>query len=292
MNFDRSTRRKIVDRTVTALALLCVVAALIPLGSIIYTAVARGIQVMSIHFLVGAEPQACTPGVTPNCQFGGIGPAIEGTLVLLALSSLIVIPLGILIGIFVSEYGLGRTGRVVSFFTEVMSGIPSIIVGVFVYSMILLLFPSIVFSTISGSAALAIIMLPIVARTTEEALHLVPATIREAALALGIPKYRTTLRVVLSAGRSAVITGAMLAVMRAGGETAPLLFTAFGNRFGFQGLTQPVEAVPPIIYYWGLSPFGNWVSDAWGAALVLILIMLGISVAARLALRQRFAAGV
>jgi phosphate transport system permease protein len=289
MRFDRDLRRKIKDRVVTILAFLCVVVAIIPLASILYTSIVRGAQVLSIGFLTGAEPtEGCTvhPGVT--CSYGGIGPAIEGTFVLIGMSALIAIPIGILIGIYISEYGGSRLGRIVSFSTEVMAGVPSIVIGVFVYSLFLLYDKSIIFSATTGSIALAIVMLPIVARTSEQALRQVPQSLREASLALGIPKHRTTLRVVLTAGRAALVTGAVLAVMRAGGETAPLLFTAFGNFRGFTGLNQPVEALPLIIFNWGTGPYGNEIADAWGAALVLILIMLSISIAARLVLRQRF----
>ncbi len=276
MRLDRNARRKWKNWVVSALAALCVVVALIPLGSILYTAANLGGRSITWHFL------------TAPMVRGGIGNAIEGTLILVGFASLLAGPGGVLIGIFLSEYGRGRVGRTVSFLTDVMTGFPSIVVGVFVYSLFFLFFPGIVFSATAGAVALAVIMVPIVARTTEEALRLVPTTVREAAYALGIPRYRTTIQVVLSAARGAVLTGALLAVMRAGGETAPLILTAFGNPFGFQGLGQPIQALPPLIYTEGISPFQSQVNAAWGAALILIIIMLTISVGARIALRPRF----
>jgi phosphate transport system permease protein len=292
MKFDRNARRRVTNWIMSALALGCVIVALIPLLSIIYTAVSLGGHVLSLSFLISPYPSACSPTVnTPVCPVGGIGPAIEGTGVLLALASLFSVPPGILAGIYLSEFGRNRFGRAVSFFTDVMTGSPSMVVGIFVYTLFYLAFgPRGVFNTLSGAAALAFLMIPIVTRTTEEALRLVPNSIREAAYALGIPRYRAVLHVVLTAARGAVLTGAVLAVMRAGGEAAPLLVTALGNPFGFQGLDQPTAAIPPIIFNFGTSPYANQIAAAWGASLVLIIIMLCISLAVRYSLRSKFSA--
>ena len=281
--------RKLISWLATGLCLACVGIILVPLASILYTAFVNGGSVLSFHFLTAGLPQQCTNGPGTTCPVGGIGPIIGGTLTLVALASGMAIPIGVLTGIFTSEYGGYGLGRAVSFFTDVMTGLPSIVVGVFVYGIFVVYYPAIVFSAITGSIALAIIMIPIVARTSEESLRAVPHAVREAALGLGIPKYRGILRVVLPSALPAVATGALLAVMRAGGEAAPLLLTAFGNRFGFVGLNQPVSALPPIIFEFGTSPPDtNWYQDAWGAALVLIVLMLGISVVARLILRSRY----
>lgn len=267
----------------------CVVAILIPLLSLLYTAIERGGRVLSVSFLTSPEALPCSP---INCSTGGILPALQGTFVLLGLASLIAVPAGLFCAIYLAEFGRGRFSRAVSFFTDVMTGLPSIIMGVFVYSLFLVFDPTIVFSAITGSLALAVLMLPIIVRTSEEALRLVPTTVREAAMALGIPKYRSTFSVVLSAARNAVITGILLSVMRAGGEAAPLLFTAFGNRQGFVGFNQPVEALGPYIYNSGfLEPYSNLNADAWGAALVLILIMLGLSVITRRAFSRSLGEG-
>ncbi|TLZ51541.1 MAG: ABC transporter permease subunit, partial [Methanobacteriota archaeon] len=176
----------------------------------------------------------------------------------------------------------------VRFAMDVMSGIPSIVIGIFVYTLVLTLNRQFVFSAVSGGVALAVIMLPVVARTSEEALRLVPVTTREAALALGIPKFKVTLRVVLASARGGLVTGGLLAVARAAGETAPLIMTAFGNPFGFQGFDHPIASLTFVIFYYGTSAYENWQGLAWGATLILILIMLAISIAARIALRSRF----
>ncbi|MFA5896676.1 MAG: phosphate ABC transporter permease PstA [Thermoplasmata archaeon] len=288
IRFDRDARRHWTDLAVSVAALACVVLALIPLGSILFEATSRGLRAWGPDFFLKNQPAPCSPQISVTCESGGIANALQGTLVLIALSSLLAIPFGILAGIYLSEYGNNRIGGAVRFFTDVMTGIPSIVVGIFVYGLLILTARDIVFSTIAGTVALATIMVPIVARTSEEALRLVPGSIREAALALGIPKHRVTSRVVLSSARSGLVTGALLGVARVGGETAPLLFTAFGNPFGFQGLDHPADALTLRIYYYGISAFQNWQDLAWGSALLLVLLMLGISVASRLALRNRF----
>jgi phosphate transport system permease protein len=242
------------------------------------------------------QPPPCNPETSATCPTGGIANAIQGTLILVSLASLISLPVGILTGVYVSEFGNNRLGRTVRFFTDILTEIPSIVVGIFVYSLIVELAilgwvdRRLVFSTISGTLALATIMVPIVARTSEEALKLVPVATREAGLALGIPRYRVTLRIVLSSARSALLTGALLAVARASGETAPLIMTAFGNPYFFQGLDHPIEAMPRIIFYYGTSPFPNWQALAWGATLILVLMMLAVSVASRIVLRGRLEA--
>jgi phosphate transport system permease protein len=285
----RHSRRKAKDYALRALVGVCVLIALIPLVSIVYSAVVQGGQVFSIQFLTGQEPTFyCTPKVTGNCSYGGIAPAIEGSFAMLGLASLIAIPGGIAAGIYLAEYSRGPFGRTMSFIADVMSGVPSIVVGVFVYVVMLtVLGPANVFSAAAGSIALAILMLPVVTRTTEEGLRLVPQSLREAGYALGIPRYRTTVRVVLRSAGGSIVTGAILAFSRAGSEAAPLLLTAFGNRRGFLGYNQPAEALPPIIYNWGTSGFGNLTTDAWGAALFLIVIMLPINLGARIYLARR-----
>jgi phosphate transport system permease protein len=299
MRFDRVARRRWKSRVYGVLALLCVAAALVPLASITLTAFEKGGPALSLQFFYKPLPLPCGSAQT-GCSYGGIGPFIEGTLVLLVLSSLIAIPIGILIGIYLSEYGRRGIGRYISFFTDVLTGVPSIVVGIFVFSLVLDYYVTTggstesVYSALSGGIALAIIMLPIVTRTTEEALRAVPDSVREAALALGIPKHRTTLRIVLASALPAVLTGALLGVMRVGGEAAPLLFTAFGNNRGFQGLNQPVGAIPPMIYNLYQSPEANWQADAWAAALVLILIMVILSVISHIVFarfRQRVQGG-
>ena len=269
-------------------ALACVLIALVPLGSILYEVVVRGIGSVGPGFLTGTQPIPCTPGSGVPCAQGGVGNALEGTLILVALSSAIAMPVGLLAGVYLSEYGRGPLGTAVRFFADVMTGLPSIVVGLFVFGLFQIVLPGFVYSTVAGSLALAVIMIPVVARTSEEALRLVPNSVREAGLALGIPKHRVSLRIVASAARDGVLTGALLAVARAGGETAPLLMTAFGSFYFVQGLDKPVAALPLNVYQYGTTAYGNWVALAWGSALVLVLLMLGISVVARLLLHRRF----
>ena len=280
--FDRGARRLWKNHMITVAAFACIVIALVPLGSILLEAAARGLRALSPSFFAN------------DTRDGGIKNAIEGTLILIGLAGAISLPVGLLTGIYMSEYGHNRLGSALRFFTDVMTQIPSIVVGIFAYSLFLelgavgVIDPRLVFSTLSGAIALATIMVPIVARTSEEALKLVPTSTREAALALGIPKYRVTLRVVLSSASGGLVTGALLAVARAAGETAPLIMTAFGSNFGFAGLDQPTEALPYTIYKFALSPYTGQNETAWGAALILVLLMLTISVVSRVLFRRRF----
>jgi len=279
--FDRATRRLWKDLFMSVAALVCVAIALIPLASILFEAGARGLQ-------------SIQPGLFLfDTRDGGIGNSIQGTLILVALSSGVALPVGILTGVYLAEFGKGRVGTGVRFFVDVMTQIPSIVVGIFAYSLILTLAFSglvgtrLVFSTVTGVIALATIMIPFVARTSEEALRLVPISTREAALALGIPRHRTILRVVLPSSASGLITGALLGVARVAGETAPLLVTALGSLYGFSGLDQPIESLPHTIYTFGLSPSTAENQAAWGASLVLVLIMLTISIVSRVIVRLR-----
>lgn len=284
----RNARRHLKNLLMMSLTVLCLAVALIPLGSILYTVAAQGVSVLNVGFFTSPQPVPCSPSPLAVCSQGGIANALVGTLLVLALSCLIAIPIGILTGIYLAEYGRGVMVRGVRFFADVMTGLPSIIMGMFIYSSFLILSPGRVFSLLAGSLALAVLVLPLVARTTEEALRLVPNSLREAALALGLPKHRVTARVVLSSARDGVITGAILALGRAGGETAPLIMTAFGNPFVSTALDQPSGAMSLLIYNFAASPYANWNALAWGAALVLVIIMLGLSIAVRVLLRRRF----
>jgi phosphate transport system permease protein len=287
MKFDRDARRRILNWVVSGLCFLCVVAALIPLGSLLYSAILNGSRVLSISFLIGPENLVglCLPG---NCSPGGIGPALYATIVVVGLASAMAIPVGVLSWIYLSEYGRGRVGRVISFFTDVMTGTPSIVVGLFAFAVILDIDRAHAFSALTGAIALAIIMVPTVTRTTEEGLRLVPNALREGAYALGIPRYRAVLQIVVSTGRSIIITGAVLAVMRAAGEVAPLLVTTLFSPQGFTNLGAPAGLLGPVIFFDATGGEPLLVKVAWGASLLLILAMLGISLLARWALRNRF----
>ncbi|MCI4326830.1 MAG: phosphate ABC transporter permease subunit PstC [Thermoplasmata archaeon] len=285
----RRVRRR--HRTYLLLAALCLAAtvlAILPLASIVYTAVQNGgSAVVRPTFYTETQPAACNPGVlTPTCPIGGVGPQIEGTLLLLGVAALIAIPVGILIGVYLAEYGRNRLGPGVSFITDVMTGVPSILLGVFVLALFLRYFSNVATSAIAGSVALSILMLPLIVRTTEEALKTVPVSVRESALALGFPRHRVTLRVAIGTARNAIVTGVLLAAARAGGETAALILTTGGFQFWPTGLTHPIGALPLLIFQSGLSGYANWETDAWGATLLLLAIMLIISVGTRLLLRR------
>lgn len=290
MRFDRDSRRRMKNAVMMGLTVVCIGLALIPLGSILYSITIQGASVINVQFFTQTQPIPCSPNPITACTQGGIAEALVGTLLLLALSCLIAIPLGLLTGIYLAEYGRGPLVLGVRFLADVMTGLPSIVFGMFLYAGFTLVSTGRVFSLLSGSLALAVLVLPFVARTTEEALRLVPNSLREAALALGVPKFRVTGRVLLSTAREGVITGAVLAMGRVGGETAPLIMTAFGNTFISTRLDQPIEAMSLLIFYNAATPYSNWNALAWGAALILALMMLGLSIAVRVLLRRRFRA--
>jgi phosphate transport system permease protein len=292
MRPTRRGRRRWANRVVSALCILCVGLALIPLGSILFAAFSQGLPALNASLLTTSGPPAVICPMGAVCSSGGINNAIVGTVLLVGLSALVAFPVGVLTGVFLSEYGDNRLGRGVRFFVNVMSGVPSIVIGIVVFSLLVYLSEAnviesrYIFSAASGSLALGLIMVPVVARTTDEALRLVPTSTREAALALGLPRYRSILRVVLPAAGSGVLTGALLATARAAGETAPLLMTAFGNTFAFAGLNRPVAALPLVIYYYGISGIPRYETIAWGSALLLVLAMLAMSLAARYVLAR------
>jgi len=217
---------------------------------------------------------------------GGMANAIVGSLILIALAAALGLPLGILGGVYLAESRDRHIPWLARFLADVLNGVPSIVIGIFAYTVMVL--PMRRFSALAGAFALAVIMLPIVMRTSEELVRLVPASLREAALALGIPEWKVLLRVVLPAARAGIVTGAMVAIARVAGETAPLLFTAFGNRFWHQGLDQPIAALPLQIFAYAIAPYDDWHRQAWAGALVLIGLVFVVSLAARMATSGRF----
>ncbi len=216
---------------------------------------------------------------------GGVAPAIVGSLTMLLVASAIGLPVGIGAAIYLSEYGRGPFGSLVRFLTDVMSGLPSIVVGVFVWAFLV---RGVVgsYAGLAGGVALALIMIPIVTRTVEEVLQLVPDPLREASLALGVPRWKTILFVVLPAARAGIVTGVVLSMARAGGETAPLLLTALGNQFFSFDLLQPMAALPIQIYNYAVSPYDDWHTKAWGGAFVLIALIGALSLLTRFAARR------
>lgn len=258
--------------------LLCAVLALIPLVSILVYVGKQGLPGLTLEFLTAMPKPLGEPG-------GGMANAIVGSILMVTLASAMAIPLGVLAGIYLSEYGNTRMADAIRFGSDVLAGVPSIVVGVFVYALAVL--PVKHFSGFAGSLALAVIMLPTVTRTTEAVLRLVPVPLREGALALGATQWRAILTVVVPAALPGIVTGAMLAIARAAGETAPLLFTALGNRFWSTDMSQPMASLPVQIYTYAISPYEEWHRQAWTGALVLILLVLATSIAARRYVRAR-----
>jgi phosphate transport system permease protein len=272
------TKRRAVSTVMTTLTAACALFAVTMLVLILGYIALRGIGSLNLQFLID------TP--KPIGEGGGIGNAILGSLVLLALASIIGLPLGIATGIYLAEFGSGKFAGIVRFIADTLTGVPSIVVGVFVYTIIVL--PMKHFSALAGGIALAVIMIPIVARTTEEMIRLVPASLREGALALGAPQWRVTMGVVLPAAASGIATGAMLAVARVSGETAPLLFTALNYKFFNFYLDEPIASLTVQIYNYSISPYEEWHSLAWAATLVLMTQILVINIIVRFFTRKRF----
>lgn len=264
--------RLIVDKIVLGLVLGCVVVALVPLFSILVEVFKNGLPALSAEFLT--QP----PGAVGSGE-GGIGPAIQGTLIIIGMSSLIGIPIGVMGGIFLSEFGNNKLGRTVRFFNDVFMEFPSIVIGIFAFLIIVLLLGH--FSLWAGAFALSLIMFPIIARTTEESLKLVPITYREAGHALGLRQWVITFRIVLSAAKSGMLTGILLAVARIGGETAPLIMTVLGSSQFFSGFDAPMDALPLRIWRLSLLPYDSAQMQGWGAAVVLIIIILAINITVR-----------
>lgn len=270
--------RKWTDRIVRALCVLGTVVALIPLASVLWYVVVRGIGGINLEFFTELPKPVGETG-------GGMGHALLGTLKLVGLAGLFGIPPGILAGVYLAEFGNTKFGHAVRFAADVMSGVPSITVGIFVYSLLVVTTKQ--FSALAGGVALAILMLPMVTRTTEELLKLVPESLREAALGLGVPKWRATLRVMLRTAAPGIAVGVMLSVARVAGETAPLLFTALNNNSWSSGLYEQTASLPVNIYTMAVSPYEDWHRLAWAAALVLLITVLILNITARFLVRSR-----
>ena len=265
-------RRLITDKIIRIIVFACVIVAVIPLGSILVEVFKNGSAAISIEFL------SETPGSVGSGE-GGIGPAIQGTLIVVGLASLIGVPIGVFSGVFLSEYENNRLAKLVRFFNDVFMEFPSIVLGIFAFLIIVLVLGH--FSIWAGAFALALIMFPIVARTTEESLKMVPLTYREAGMALGLKKWVVTMRIVISAAKSGMITGILLSVSRIGGETAPLIMTILGSSQFFSSMDVPMDALPLRIWRLSLLPYDSAQLQGWGSALVLIIIILGINLGVR-----------
>ncbi len=261
------------NQAATLFAIAAAVLVLAPLLAIFTYVLIKGMGSINIAFLT----QTPKP---PGELGGGMANAIVGTGLILLVASSLGLPLGIGCGIYLAEYGRGRLGDLVRFTADVLNGVPSIVIGMAVYGLIVIRQKH--FSAFSGGVALGVMMIPTIARATEEMLLMVPNVVREAALGLGIPKWRTTLSVSLRSASAGVITGCMLAFARVAGETAPLLFTAFGNQFWNLNLNQPMAALSLQVYVYGLSPYDDWHRQAWAGALILIVLIVAAVAAVRI----------
>jgi len=273
----RNTRRRIVSQIAVMLCALSVILALIPLGLILFFVTSRGVQSLNWDFFTKLPVPVGESG-------GGMANAIAGTLMLTGFAALGAVPVGIICGVYLSEYAGTRLASVARFAADTLNGVPSIVIGVFVYAIVVLQMRQ--FSMVAGAIALGVMMIPIIARTTEELLRLVPQTLREGALALGATRARATFSVVLPAALPGIITGVILALARIAGETAPLLFTAFNNRYWSTNPLQPTASLTVQIFTYASSPYEDWHRQAWAGALVLVSIVLICSILARTATRR------
>ena len=270
--------RLIVDRVVGSLVVLCVMVAAIPVLVLFVFVVLKGLPgLLTPGFFTDSPHPQGVPG-------GGVLNAIIGTLEIVGIGSLLAVPVGALIGIFLSEYGRNQVGDTVRFISDVLTGLPSIAFGIFGYTVVVLTTHH--FSAISGSIALAVLMLPVILRATETALLLVPNALREAGLALGAPRWRVTLEIVVPAALGGIVTGALLAMARAAGETAPLLFTAFGNDIVQTNPLQPMGALSLTVFRNALVPYANLQDQAWAAALLLVILVAATNILARVYVRR------
>ncbi len=273
VSFERTRSRRLwVDRLAVYGLSFCAALLLLPLFSILYDLLREGIFALNVDFFTKLPKPVGEVG-------GGMANAIAGSLILLGLALAVGVPIGLSTGIYLSEYAGSRFAFFVRFLTDVMNGIPSIVYGIFAYALFVLPMKS--FSALSGGFAIGIMMIPIIARTTETFIQMVPHTLREAGLALGIPRWRVVKDIVLHSALGGIMTGIMVALARVAGETAPLLFTAFGNRFWHSSLNEPIAALPIQIFAYAISPFEDWHRQAWAGALVLISLIFLINLASQ-----------
>ncbi len=272
-----SLRRRMTDHVMTGLAILTVLIVLAPLIAIFGDLVYRGASSLNWAFFTQTPKPVGEAG-------GGMANAIVGSVLILGIASVIGVPFGIGAGIYLAEFGRNRLGSMIRFTADVLNGVPSIVMGIVAFAIVVLYQKH--FSALAGGVALAIMMVPTISRTTEEMLLLVPNSLREAAYGLGVPRWRTTLSITLRTATSGVITGVMLAFARVAGETAPLLFTALGNQFWNLQPSQPTAALPLQIYVYANSPYDDWHRQAWAGSLVLIILIVGAVAAVRYAVRR------
>jgi phosphate transport system permease protein len=276
----RSTLRRTTNTVMSALSFTAAMAVICPLLLILGFLLYQGVSAINLDLFIHLPKPVGEPG-------GGVANAIVGSLIMIGLAGGMGLPIGILGGVYLADSRDPRLPWIARFLADVLNGVPSIVFGIFAYTVVVL--PMRRFSALAGGFALGLIMVPIVLRTTEEMVRLVPSSLREAGLGLGLAEWKVTLRIVLPAARAGIITGVIVATARIAGETAPLLFTALGNRFWHQGLDQPMAALPLQIYAYAIAPYEDWHRQAWAGALVLIMLVFIASLAARVATRGRLA---
>jgi phosphate transport system permease protein len=267
-----STFRIIKDRIFSSIIAILAFASMMPLLLILYYITKNGIAVINWEFLTALPRPIGETG-------GGVYNAIIGSLMLIVLSCILSIPVGITAGIYLSEKQEGKLSDIVRLCVVVLQGTPSIVIGIIAYIWVVVPFRS--FSALSGGVALSIMMLPVIIKTTEETLKLIPYHLKEASLALGVPYYKTILKVILPTGFGSIMTGILLSIARITGETAPLLFTAFGNQFMNYNILKPIDSLPYRIFYYAMSPYPEWHAFAWGASFILVVVVLGFNLIAR-----------
>jgi len=283
--FDRTRlRRGIWDKAMVYVLFLCALSVLLILFNILWHLIIQGITSLNLAFFINLPKAVGENG-------GGMANAIVGTLILLLLAVCVGVPMGLGAGVYLSEYAHQRFAKTVRFMTDVMNGIPSIVFGIFAYTVCVM--PMKTFSALSGGFALGLMMIPMITRTSEQFVKMVPNQLREAGLALGVPQWRVIMDIILPSAMGGIVTGIMVALARIAGETAPLLFTAFGNRYYSHSLTQPIAALPLQVFDYAISPFDDWHRQAWAGAVVLIAMIFIINIWAQyfVASRSRWSAG-
>jgi phosphate transport system permease protein len=269
--------RRMISKAIVWLCALAVLVALVPLALILFFVVTQGVMALNVDFFTKMPVPVGEPG-------GGISNAIVGTLILIAIGAVFAVPIGIISGVYIAEFPDSTLATAARFAADTLNGVPSIVIGVFVYGLAVLPFKR--FSALAGGLALGVMMIPIITRTTEELLKLVPVSLREGALALGATRGWATVSVVLPAAAPGIITGIVLALARIAGETAPLLFTAFNNRFFSLRLGEPISSLTVQVFTYAISPYEEWHRQAWAGALVLVVMVLLCSILARVATRR------
>ncbi len=269
---SREFRRKLKSDLMIAVTALATLLALVPLFLVLGYLISKGASSLNLDFFIRTPRPVGEPG-------GGMANAIVGTFELVGMACLAGVPIGIGAGLYLAEHPLSTLGRAIRFAADITMGMPSIVIGIFAYAVVVR--PMHEFSALAGAFALAVIMIPLVTRTTEEMVKLVPRELREAALALGVPRWRTSLSIVVRTALTGIATGVILAIARIAGETAPLLFTAFGNQFWSTSVTHPIAALTVQVYAFAISPFADWQRQAWAGALVLTCIVLALEIGVR-----------